>query len=118
MTEQQPVRNINDLIAQNAIPAVEKIFGQDEKNQLAEAGTPFIVNSIAMGNDEQYGPYWQVEALLDNQPISFRLSQHERRDAFMSGVAGALASGPIGGLRLKAYTGRGGNAFITLEPAV
>ncbi len=118
MTEQQPVRNVNDLIAQNAIPAVEKIFGQDEKNKLAEAGTPFIVNSIAMGDDEQYGPYWQVEATLDNQPISFRLSQHERRDAFMQGLAAVLPAGPIGGLRLKAYTGRGGNAFVTLEPSV
>lgn len=117
MTEQLPLRDIQSLIAAGEITQPEQVLGPDDKETLAEAGTAFTVNAVQYGDDGEFGPFWQVEAVVSGKPVSFRLSSHEGRDPFMSGLAGVITGGPIGGLRLKAYKGRNGHAFVTLEPA-
>lgn len=116
VTDQTPV-DINDLINQGVVEAPVQLFGQDKKEALAEDGAPFTVTNISVGNDPQYGPYWQVMAILNGTPIQFRLSQHDRRDSFMSSLAAVTAKQPVANLRLVAYPGQGGNDFITVEPA-
>lgn len=110
-------RNIHDLITTGAVKEPSKRLGKAEKEHLADMGTSFTVNSIQYGEDPKNGPYWSVNATVEDDEVQFNIGSHARRDPFMQSLSIVLVDGPVDGLRLKAYPGQQGNSFINLEPA-
>jgi hypothetical protein len=117
MTEQQPVRNIADLINAGSLQQPERQLDATAKEALAKAGTPFTITRIDTANDPEYGECWDIYAQLPDGPVNFRLYANERRDPFITSLATALVSGPITGLRLMSTGTRKGNAFVWLDVA-
>lgn len=111
------VRDIHDLLTQGAVEAPAVQLTADDKVIHADASTPIVIRSGQYGVDEQNGPYVQFDAMLGDQPVTFRLYHNGTRDRFITGVAEAAAQGPISGLRFRAYRGAKGQPRVELEPA-
>ena len=110
-------RSLADLIAQGEVAPPPVQLDQDGKEALAEAGTSFTITSIQFSDDSDFGSYFQFEVQIDGKPVSFRLTSNEHRDSFIESLMGVITAGPISGVRLKALGTRGGNKFLTIEPA-
>lgn len=117
MTDQPQPVDLSTLIESGQVQAPAVQLSQADKEALAEEGTPFTINSIIYGDDGEFGPYFQFEATLNGKPVSFRIGSNEKRDSFLDALANITAKQPVSGVRLRAIGTRGGNKFLTVEPA-
>lgn len=117
MSENRPTANLTDLFTQGVIPEPPKQLSQEEKEQLADAGTPFVIHSIAYGDDGEFDPYFEFSVTLEGKPATFRLSSNKNRDPLVQALADATATQDVAGVRLRAIGTRGGNKFITIDQA-
>lgn len=117
MREEVPVRKAMDLITTGQLAPPVQQLGEEDKVHLAESGIPFIVEEISYLEGDEYGLYWQFRVKVNGEGATFRLSQHEGRDAFIQRVQEALVDGPIGGLRLNGRKTQKGKFFAYLDVA-
>jgi hypothetical protein len=96
---------------------VQTLMGVEEKEALAEAGTPFIIRSVQVGEGKDFGGYWEVTIELNGRERVFNLGVNDNRDSLMETLASVSAVEPISNCRLVIKSRRGGNAFLMIEPA-
>jgi len=96
---------------------VQTLMGVDEKEALAEAGTPFTVISVKAGEGTDFGGFWEVTIHLQGRERVFQLGFNQHRDPLMEALASVTAVEPVTNCRLVIKSRRGGNAFLMIESA-
>lgn len=109
-------RTLRQMVDSGSVAPPSSQLSKEEKEALADAGTPFSIVSAAIGEGTEYGGYYEVAIMLDGKERMFQLSMHPKREAFMADLMAAFPGDPIDNCRLVNKGGSKGSPFLTIEP--
>jgi hypothetical protein len=110
-------RRLSELIDDGSVPEPDTRLSEQDKLNLALSGTEFIVVSVELADNGQFGRYWSVGIQLGGRSTTLGLSEHQGRDAFMQALEKAVAFGPVHGVQLRNKGGSKASPFLILAPA-
>lgn len=104
--------SLKDILKINA----NRWLSEDEKEEMSDDKTPFMVTSVESTKDKKYGQRWELTVDIDGDERGLTIPAHKTRDESISALSDYVKkNGSAGPMRLKVKPFGEGRTWLSLH---